>query len=115
MIAFLLTLLYLVFPTPGTHGARADTARKSEVAAISAHVSSYLSNNRGHMPSVGDLSDVDLAHVKDIKQATYTSEPTPTQDTAVYTIGEDCSGQKASRYYSVTILLSDNSVYCSGY
>lgn len=71
------------------------------------------------MPGKYGLSKAKLVQVSDIKQAAYDGhgydgKPKPTLDTVVYTIGENCSEEKASRNFSITILLENNTVCCTG-
>lgn len=117
LIALLLLVIYLAIPS--LQASNNDTVRKSDVTNISSDVISYRSNNRGEMPSKYDLPKARLVKVSDIKQASYNGNgydgnPKPTLDTAVYTIGENCNAEKGSYAFSITVLLENNTVYCTG-
>ncbi|AHB42018.1 hypothetical protein RAAC3_TM7C00001G0152 [Candidatus Saccharibacteria bacterium RAAC3_TM7_1] len=117
LIAILLLVVYLAVPSLQANNN--DTARKADVTNLTSDVIDYQANNRGKMPSKYELSKAKLVQVSDIKQAAYDGygydgNPKPTLDTAVYTIGENCNGEKANRNFSITVLLENNTVYCVG-
>lgn len=97
----------------------ADTARKTDTTNIASEVVEYKASNEGRMPSKYDLPKAKLVKVSDIKQAAYDGygydgNPKPTLSAAVYTIGENCGGEKGKRNFSITILLENSTVYCAG-
>lgn len=117
LIAILLLVVYLAVPSLQANNN--DTARKADVTNLTSDVINYQANNRGKMPSKYELSKAKLVQVSDIKQAAYDGygydgNPKPTLNTAVYTIGENCNGEKANRNFSITVLLENNTVYCVG-
>lgn len=118
LIAMLLLVIYII-AVPSLQANNNDTARKADATNITSNVIDYQANNRGKMPNKYELSKAKLLQVSDIKQAAYDGygndgNPKPTLDTAVYTIGENCNGEKADRNFSITILLENNTVYCVG-
>lgn len=115
-LLFLITI-FLAIPTLSRNNR--DTTRKSDIMNITSDIVDYQSENQGKMPSKYDLSKTNLVIVTDIQQAAYDGygydgDPQPTQETAVYVIGENCDGQKADRNFSVTIRLENNTVSCVG-
>jgi len=117
LISILLLVVFLAVPSLQANNK--DTARKADVTNIASDVIEYSANNRGKMPTKYELSKAKLVRVSEIKQAAYDGygydgDPKPTLDAAVYTIGENCSGEKANRNFSITVLLENNTVYCTG-
>ncbi len=87
----------------------ADTARRNDVARLSASVVEYQMNNTGQLPEADDLSTFSLTKVRYISSSGQAGD-----ETAVYRVGENCDGESSVRAYSITILLADGSEYCQG-
>lgn len=109
-IVFSIVFAAVVFTAlPALQQAQRDSMRKNDVSAITTDVTTYQVSNRGALPSASDLSTRDLSLVQ-----TISSEGQPTTDTAVYRAGVNCDGGAVSvRNYSVSVVLENDTTYCT--
>ncbi len=94
---------------PSMQQSQRDMARRNDVSVITTDVTSFMTENRGQLPSASDLTTSSLTQI-----TTVTESGTPTTDTAVYKAGVNCDGAASTRAYAITVLLENGSEYCLG-
>lgn len=94
---------------PSLQQSQRDTMRKSDIATLATEVTEYQTNNRGQLPTAGELVVSDLGQITSVA-----GDGEPTSDKAVYTTGEDCDSMSSERAYSITVQLENGSPYCQG-
>lgn len=109
IVLSLLIIWMMQAALPALQKSQRDTARKNDVSVLSTDVTSFMSENRGQLPSADDLTASSLAQITSV-----TSDGEPTTDTAVFKTGANCDGTASSRNYAITILLENGSSYCQG-
>lgn len=109
-IALSLLIVWMVNAAlPSLQKSQRDTARKNDVSVLTTDVTSLMTENRGQLPSAGDLSTSSLSQITSVL-----GDGTATTDTAVYKAGINCDGASATRNYAITVLLENGSEYCLG-
>lgn len=94
---------------PSLQQSQRDTARKNDVSVLTTDVTSFMTENRGQLPSASDLSTSSLAQVTSVSGG-----GEPTAETAVFKTGTNCDGVSSARNYAITVLLENGSEYCLG-
>lgn len=94
---------------PSLQQSQRDTARKNDVSVLMTDVTSFMTENRGQLPSASDLSTSSLVQVTSVS-----GEDEPTTDTAAFKTGANCDGASSARNYAITVLLESGSEYCLG-
>lgn len=109
IVLSLLILWMVQSALPALQQSQRDTARKNDVSVLTTDVLSFRTENRGQLPSAGDLTTSSLAQVTSV-----TSDGEPTAETAIYKTGTNCDGVTSARSYSITVKLENGSSYCQG-
>lgn len=94
---------------PSLQQSQRDTARKNDVSVLATDVTSFMTENRGQLPSASDLTTSSLAQVTSVAD-----NGEPTTETATYNTGTNCDGVTSARAYSITVKLENGSSYCQG-
>lgn len=94
---------------PSLQQSQRDTARKNDASALTINVTSFMTENRGQLPSAGDLATPGLSQIESV-----IGDGMPSTDTAVYKSGADCDGTASTRAYAITVQLENGSEYCLG-
>lgn len=109
IVLSLLILWMVQSALPVLQQSQRDTARKNDVSVLTTDVLSFQTENRGQLPSAGDLTTSSLAQVTSV-----TGDGEPTTETAIYKTGTNCDGVTSARSYSITVKLENGSSYCQG-
>lgn len=113
IIGVILGLVMAIFVIPIVYSSlqqsARDTARKNDVSVLATDITSFMTENRGQLPSAGDLATPSLSQIKSV-----IGDGAPSTDTAVYRSGADCEGMASTRAYAITVLLENGSEYCLG-
>ncbi len=109
VVLSLLILWMVQAALPALQKSQRDTARKNDVSVLTTDVTSFMTENRGQLPSAGDLTTSSLAQVTSV-----TGDGEPTTETAIYKTGTNCDGVTSARSYSITVKLENGSSYCQG-
>lgn len=105
ILVFVMTLVAL----PALQKNQRDLARQNDVSVLTTDILSFQTENRGQLPSAGDLTTSSLAQVTSV-----TGDGEPTTETAIYKTGTNCDGVTSARSYSITVKLENGSSYCQG-
>ena len=98
-----------------------DIQRKSDLSAVSAAITAYMSNNRGSLPeastttieNINGVNDTDLRDPSTNQPYQIVEGDSTGTGTIGYSRGKDCAGVMSERNYSVNIRLEQgNELYC---
>lgn len=109
VVLSLLILWMVQAALPALQKSQRDTARKNDVSVLATDVTSFMTENRGQLPSASDLSTSSLVQI-----ATIAGAGEPTIDTAVFSTGTNCDDVASARAYAITVQLESGSEYCLG-
>ena len=111
VVLSILSFVLIFTAIPNLQKAQRDSLRKYDVSQISTDITSYQSQNKGTLPDPASIPITNLSYVTSIS-----GSGSPTETTAIYTVGVDCNGQKTSaRSYAISILLENKSTYCQDF
>lgn len=85
-----------------------DSSRLSDVATLERQIVTAWAEN-GQLPTSDTINTTDLTAIESVA-----SSGDPTATTAIYLSGTSCDGVVSDAAFSVSILLTDDTVHCRG-